>query len=71
MHTGSCGIVLPTQEQLLCILNEDNLHILYLLTFHKPPVVCTLVFLPLVCQIDHVVQNHPAYDQVQALARQR
>lgn len=45
------------------ILNE-SISILYIYSL-------LLVFLPLVCQIDHMVQSHPAYTQLQEQARQR
>lgn len=53
-----------------CILNE-TISRFCVYSLHKPPVICVLVLLPLVCQIDHMVQNHPAHNQVQAQAQQR
>lgn len=53
-----------------CILNE-TISRFCVSSLHEPPVICVLVLLPLVCQIDHMVQTHPAYNQVQAQAQQR
>lgn len=60
-------LLLKGTATVFCILNET----ISISSLHKLPVIYVHVLLPLVRQIDHMVQNHPAYNQVQAQAQQR